>query len=92
VRHPFSDADFAAIEARMAEVAARNDKVRSLLSRAKGLADYLLHLRAKFMKRPLYREAHQAREGISLYGQRRLLQPISVMARMSIPDRKYGHC
>jgi threonyl-tRNA synthetase len=63
---PFSDADLAAIEARMAEVVARDDKfVREVESREMGLKDYSEH--GEFMKVHFIEKFTQPGDEISLY-------------------------
>src|ERR1700733_9661856 len=63
---PFSDADLAAIEARMAEVVARDEKfVREVESREMGLKDYAEH--GDFMKVHFIEKFTQPGEEISLY-------------------------
>jgi threonyl-tRNA synthetase len=63
---PFSDADLAAIEARMAEVVARDETfVREEEPREKGLADYTAH--GEFMKVHFIERFTQPGETISLY-------------------------
>ena len=63
---PFSDADLAAIEARMAEVVARDDKfVREEEPREQGLADYAAH--GEFMKVHFIERFTAPGETISLY-------------------------
>src|ERR1700735_994810 len=63
---PFSDADLAAIEARMAEVVARDDKfVREVESREMGLKDYSEH--GEFMKVHFIEKFTEPGEEISLY-------------------------
>ena len=63
---PFSDADLAAIEARMAEVVARNEPfVRSQEPREKGLADY--EQQGEFMKVHFIERFTKPGEEISLY-------------------------
>ena len=63
---PFSDADLAAIEARMAEVVARNEPfVRSQEPREKGLADY--DHQGEFMKVHFIEKFTKPGEAISLY-------------------------
>ena len=63
---PFSDADLAAIEARMAEVVARDDKfVREVESREMGLKDYSEH--GEFMKVHFIEKFTEPGDEISLY-------------------------
>jgi threonyl-tRNA synthetase len=63
---PFSDEDLAAIEARMAEVVARDDKfVREVESREMGLKDYAEH--GDFMKVHFIEKFTQPGDEISLY-------------------------
>jgi threonyl-tRNA synthetase len=63
---PFSDEDLAAIEARMAEVVARDEKfVREAESREMGLKDYAEH--GDFMKVHFIEKFTQPGEEISLY-------------------------
>jgi threonyl-tRNA synthetase len=63
---PFSDADLAAIEARMAEVVARDEKfVREIESREMGLKDYSEH--GEFMKVHFIEKFTQPGDEISLY-------------------------
>ena len=63
---PFSDADLAAIEARMAEVVARDEKfVREEEPREKGLEDYAAQ--GEFMKVHFIERFTKAGEEISLY-------------------------
>jgi threonyl-tRNA synthetase len=63
---PFSDADLAAIEARMAEVVARDEKfVREEEPREKGLADY--EKQGEFMKVHFIERFTKPGEEISLY-------------------------
>ena len=63
---PFSDADLAAIEARMAEVVARDEKfVREVESREMGLKDYAEH--GEFMKVHFIEKFTQPGDEISLY-------------------------
>jgi threonyl-tRNA synthetase len=63
---PFSDADLAAIEARMAEVVARDEKfMREVESREMGLKDYAEH--GEFMKVHFIEKFTQPGEEISLY-------------------------
>jgi threonyl-tRNA synthetase len=63
---PFSDADLSAIEARMAEVVARDDKfVREVESREMGLKDYSEH--GEFMKVHFIEKFTQPGDEISLY-------------------------
>jgi len=63
---PFSDADLAAIEARMAEVVARDEKfVRKEESRDKGLTDY--SAQGEFMKVYFIEKFTKPGEEISLY-------------------------
>ncbi|MBB5057376.1 threonyl-tRNA synthetase [Granulicella aggregans] len=63
---PFSDADLAAIEARMAEVVARDEKfVREEEPREKGLEDYAAQ--GEFMKVHFIERFTHAGESISLY-------------------------
>ena len=63
---PFSDADLAAIEARMAEVVARDEKfVREEEPREKGLEDY--EKQGEFMKVHFIERFTHAGESISLY-------------------------
>ena len=63
---PFSDADLAAIEARMAEVVARDEKfVRQEETREKGLEDYTKQ--GEFMKVHFIERFTQSGESISLY-------------------------
>src|ERR1700733_4062145 len=63
---PFSDADLAAIEAKMAEVVARDEKfVREVESREMGLKDYSEH--GEFMKVHFIEKFTQPGDEISLY-------------------------
>jgi threonyl-tRNA synthetase len=63
---PFSDEDLAAIEQRMAEVVARDEKfVREVEPREQGLADYQQH--GEFMKVHFIERFTQPGEEISLY-------------------------
>ena len=63
---PFTDADLAAIEARMAEVVARNDKfVRETEARSKGLTEY--EAAGEFMKVHFIEKFTQPGDEISLY-------------------------
>ncbi len=63
---PFTEADLAAIEARMAEVVARNEPfVREVESREQGLGDYAAH--GEFMKVHFIERFTQPGEEISLY-------------------------
>ena len=63
---PFSEADLAAIEARMAEVVARDDKfVREVESREMGLKDYSEH--GEFMKVHFIEKFTEPGDEISLY-------------------------
>ncbi len=63
---PFSDADLAAIEARMAEVVARDEKfVREVEPREQGIADY--EQQGEFMKVHFIEKFTQPGEEISLY-------------------------
>jgi threonyl-tRNA synthetase len=63
---PFSDADLAAIEARMAEVVARDENfVREVESREMGLKDYSEH--GEFMKVHFIEKFTQPGDEISLY-------------------------
>src|ERR1700677_2423874 len=63
---PFSDEDLAAVEARMAEVVARDEKfVREEESREKGIADY--SAQGEFMKVHFIEKFTQPGEEISLY-------------------------
>ncbi len=63
---PFSDEDLAAIEARMAEVVARDEKfVREVESREMGLKDYAEH--GEFMKVHFIEKFTKPGEDISLY-------------------------
>ena len=63
---PFSDADLAAIESRMAEVVARDDKfVREAESREMGLKDYSEH--GEFMKVHFIEKFTRPGDQISLY-------------------------
>jgi threonyl-tRNA synthetase len=63
---PFSDADLAAIEARMAEVVARDEKfLREVESREMGLKDYAEH--GEFMKVHFIEKFTQPGDEISLY-------------------------
>ena len=63
---PFSDADLAAIEARMAEVVARDERfVRQEETREKGLEDYTKQ--GEFMKVHFIERFTQSGESISLY-------------------------
>jgi threonyl-tRNA synthetase len=63
---PFSDQDLAAIEARMAEVVARDEKfVRELESREMGLKDYAEH--GEFMKVHFIEKFTRPGDEISLY-------------------------
>ena len=63
---PFSDEDLAAIEKRMAEVVARDDKfVRATESREAGIADYLSH--GEFMKVHFIEKFTEPGDEISLY-------------------------
>jgi threonyl-tRNA synthetase len=63
---PFSDADLAAIQARMAEVVARDEKfVREVESREMGLKDYSEH--GEFMKVHFIEKFTQPGDEISLY-------------------------
>jgi threonyl-tRNA synthetase len=63
---PFSDADLAAIEARMAEVVARDEKfMREVESREMGLKDYAEH--GEFMKVHFIERFTQPGDEISLY-------------------------
>ena len=63
---PFSDADLAAIEARMAEVVARDEKfVREVEPREQGIADY--EQQGEFMKVHFIEKFTQPGDEISLY-------------------------
>ena len=63
---PFTDADLAAIEARMAEVVARDEKfVREVEPREQGIADY--EAQGEFMKVHFIERFTQPGEEISLY-------------------------